>query len=106
MASSEKAPRHESEGEEEASVQKKKDEAEVQGNLSTRESHRTGNKESLEARDAGTICWTACLLSRTCLNGSRTTFCHSDHLDHFETHLAHIKMVPFGFLPWTCDILD
>lgn len=34
------------------------------------------------------------------------TSAHSDLLDHCETHLARIKVVPLGFLHWTCAILD
>lgn len=41
-----------------------------------------------------------------CLSGSETLTIirGSDHLG--KTHVVHTKTVPFGPLPWTCDILD
>ena len=52
-------------------VQKKKDEAEIQVNWYTHGSHRSRNKGS-QRQETRYKCWTACLLSRTCLNGSGT----------------------------------
>ena len=61
--------------------------------------------ETREARGQGRWykVWTACLLSRT-YQWICNIYGHSDHLDHLcETYLAHIKAVPFGPLPRTCD---
>ena len=61
--------------------------------------------ETREARGQGRWykVWTACLLSRT-YQWIWNIYGPSDRLDHLcETYLAHIKAVPFGPLPWTCD---
>ena len=69
----EKPLTHESEVEEganaQAEAQKKKDEAEVQVSLYTHGSHRSRNKGS-KCQGCWFKLWNACLLSRTCHNGS------------------------------------
>ena len=73
MSSSEKPPGQEGEVEEEedvqAEAQKKKDEAQVQVNWYTHGSHRSRNKGS-KCQGCWFKLWNACLLSRTCHNGS------------------------------------
>ena len=102
----EKPLRHESEVEEganaQAEAQKKKDEAEVQVSLYTHGSHRSRNKGS---QRPGTPLQIAGLHAYhlELVSGGL------EHLWPFWSpwpplrDLRHIKAVPFGPLPWTCD---